>query len=131
MLTTGRGPGAWSVVVSRIVPCMKVVPTSSLDTSNFSLELQGKNCGNPGVSLILVDAAPGRGPSLHTHDYAEVMIIQEGTATFTDGVTETEVGAGNIVIVGAGEPHAFTNTGDGPLRQIDIHVGDAFSTEWL
>jgi mannose-6-phosphate isomerase-like protein (cupin superfamily) len=110
---------------------MKIIPTSSLDTSNFSLELQGKDCGSPGVSLILVDAAPGRGPSLHTHDYAEVMIIQEGTATFTDGTTETEVGAGNIVIVGAGEPHAFTNTGDGPLRQIDIHVADAFSTDWL
>lgn len=113
------------------MPRVKIVPTSSLDTSNFSLELQGKDYGNPGVSLILVDAAPGRGPSLHTHDYAEVIVIQEGTATFTDGVTETEVGAGNIVIVGAGEPHAFTNTGDGPLRQLDIHVGDAFSTDWL
>lgn len=58
-------------------------------------------------------------------------MIQEGTATFTDGTAETEVRAGNIVIVGAGEPHAFTNTGDGPHRQIDIHVGDAFSTDWL
>ena len=41
------------------------------------------------------------------------------------------VGAGSVVIVAAGEPHGFTNTGDGPLRQIDIHVADAFSTDWL
>ena len=110
---------------------MRVLPISGLEKSNFSLELQGKDCGEPGVSLILVDAAPGRGPSLHTHDYAEIMIVQEGTATFTDGTTETVVGAGNVVIVAAGEPHGFTNTGDGPLRQIDIHVADAFSTDWL
>ena len=59
------------------------------------------------------------------------MIVQEGTATFTDGQTEREVGAGHVVIIPAGEPHAFKNTGDGRLKQIDIHVADAFGTEWL
>jgi mannose-6-phosphate isomerase-like protein (cupin superfamily) len=110
---------------------MQVIPTTSLDPSNIAVELQGKDCGNPGISLILVDAAPGRGPSLHRHDYAEVMIVQEGTATFTDGQTERDVGAGSVVVIPAGEPHAFKNTGDGPLKQIDIHVADAFGTEWL
>ena len=110
---------------------MQVFPVSSLDTSNISVELQGKDCGSPGVSLILVDAAPGRGPSLHTHDYAEVMIVLEGTATFTDGQSSREVTAGNVVVIPAGEPHGFTNTGDGRLKQIDIHVADAFATEWL
>ena len=110
---------------------MKIVPTAALDPGNFSVELQGKDHGSPGLSLILVNAAPGRGPSLHKHDYAEVMIVQEGRATFTDGETSHEVGAGNIVIIPAGEPHAFENTGDGPLRQIDIHVADAFATQWL
>jgi mannose-6-phosphate isomerase-like protein (cupin superfamily) len=111
---------------------MKVIAHEDLEHSgNFSRELQGKDCGSPGVSLILVEAAPGRGPSLHTHDYAEIMIIQAGTATFTDGTTETEVGPGNVVIVPAGEPHGFTNTGTETLRQIDIHVADAFLTDWL
>ena len=110
---------------------MKVIPTSSLETSNFSVELQGKDCGETGVSLIIVEAAPGRGPSLHTHEYAEVMIVLEGSATFTDGVETREVGAGNVVVIPAGEPHAFTNSGEGPLKQIDIHVADAFATEWL
>jgi hypothetical protein len=28
-------------------------------------------------------------------------------------------------------PHAFTNVGDGNLRQIDIDASPQFSTEWL
>ena len=72
---------------------MEVIPTAALERSNFSLELQGKDHGDPGASLILVDAAPGRGPSLHTHAYAEIMVILEGTATFTDGAASREVGA--------------------------------------
>ena len=110
---------------------MEVIPIGSLSLGNFSKELEGKDHGDPGVSLILVDAAPGRGPSLHTHEYAEIMVVLEGTASFSDGVEEREVGPGNVVIVPAGQPHSFTNVGDGPLRQIDIHVADSFRTEWL
>jgi hypothetical protein len=33
--------------------------------------------------------------------------------------------------VGKEQPHAFVNTGDGPLRQVDIHVSPHFATEWL
>ena len=110
---------------------MHVFPVSEMQRSHLSRELQGKDCGRPGVSLILVEAAPGRGPSLHSHDYAEVMIVLEGTATFTDGERSREVGAGHVVVVPAGRPHGFVNTGDRPLRQVDIHVADAFATDWL
>jgi len=110
---------------------MQIVPITSLATGRPSVELQGEDHGHPGVSLILVDAAPGRGPALHRHEYAEVFVVQEGTATFFDGTRSHEVGAGNIVIVPAGEPHGFTNTGDGRLRQVAIHVADAFATDWL
>jgi mannose-6-phosphate isomerase-like protein (cupin superfamily) len=34
-------------------------------------------------------------------------------------------------VVPAGVAHAFVNSGDGPLRQLDIHVGPQFDTEWL
>jgi len=34
-------------------------------------------------------------------------------------------------VIPAGEPHGFKNTGDGQLRQIDIHMADAFDTAWL
>jgi mannose-6-phosphate isomerase-like protein (cupin superfamily) len=108
-----------------------VIPRSELESGNFSVELQGKDCGMPGISLILVEAPPGRGPSLHKHDYAEIIVVQEGSGTFSDGARSLEVSAGSIVIVAAGQPHAFTNTGDGPLKQIDVHVADAFATDWL
>jgi mannose-6-phosphate isomerase-like protein (cupin superfamily) len=110
---------------------MRIVPITSLATGRPSVELEGVDHGNPGVSLILIDAAPGRGPALHRHAYAEVFVVQEGTAAFFDGTRTHEVGAGNIVIVPAGEPHGFKNTGDGQLRQVAIHVADAFETEWL
>jgi len=110
---------------------MEVIPVTALDPGNFSAELQGRDHGGPGLSLILVDAAPGDGPALHTHPYAEIMIVQEGTATFSDGTSSRVVGPGHVVIIPAGEPHAFANTGDGRLRQVDIHVSDAFVTDWL
>jgi len=110
---------------------MHTISLKDLATGNFSLELEGTDHGDPGVSLIFVDAAPGRGPSLHTHDYAEVMVIEEGTATFTDGTTTETVGAGSIVIIPAGEPHAFTCVGDSRLKQLDIHVSNVLKTDWL
>jgi mannose-6-phosphate isomerase-like protein (cupin superfamily) len=100
-------------------------------SGGFAAELQGKDAGTPGVSLILVDAEPGRGPSLHTHDYAEVMVILEGESTFTDGERTFPVAAGHIVLIAGGQPHGFTNAGPGRLRQVNIHVADAFATEWL
>ncbi len=55
----------------------------------------------------------------------------EGQATVADGVADLEVHAGDIAIAPAGQPHGFVNSGDRPLRQIDIHVSARFVTEWL
>jgi mannose-6-phosphate isomerase-like protein (cupin superfamily) len=93
-------------------------------------ELEGAEHG-AGVSIILVDAAPGRGPALHKHMYEEVFIVQEGHATFTAGDEERKVSAGEIVIVPPNTPHRFVNSGDAPLRQVAIHVSPRFATEWL
>ena len=110
---------------------MEIVSVAELDPGSFSAELQGRDHGRPGASLILVEAAPGDGPELHSHPYAEIIIVQEGEVTFSDGRRTREVGPGNVVIIPAGEPHAFRNTGPGTLRQVDIHLGDAFTTDWL
>src|SRR5436190_14249213 len=45
-------------------------------------ELTGDEIG-AGVSVIVVDAAPGEGPRLHRHRYREVFVVLEGEATFT------------------------------------------------
>jgi mannose-6-phosphate isomerase-like protein (cupin superfamily) len=93
-------------------------------------ELEGYLHGGAGVCLIFVNAEPGRGPSVHRHPYEEVFVVQEGTATFFIGDEQREVPAGNVVIVPAGTWHGFVNSGDGPLRQLDIHVSPRFVTEW-
>jgi mannose-6-phosphate isomerase-like protein (cupin superfamily) len=94
-------------------------------------ELEGYLYEDTDISLILVDMPPGDGPRLHSHPYAEVFVVQEGQATYTIGSTTLEVKAGKIVIVPPGVPHKFTNSGAGPLRQVDIHLSKQFVTEWL
>jgi mannose-6-phosphate isomerase-like protein (cupin superfamily) len=93
-------------------------------------ELQGYHLG-ANVSVIVVDAPPGGGPKLHRHPYEEVFVVQEGSATFTAGDETTEVEGGQVVVVPAGVPHKFVNSGTGRLRQVDIHTSDRFVTEWL
>jgi mannose-6-phosphate isomerase-like protein (cupin superfamily) len=92
--------------------------------------LQGYHLG-ANVSFIVVDAPPGGGPRLHRHPYEEVFVVQEGSATFTAGDETTEVEGGQVVVVPAGVPHKFMNSGTGRLRQVDIHASDRFVTEWL
>ena len=83
------------------------------------------------ISFIVVDAPPGTGPKLHRHPYEEVFVVQEGTATFTAGDETIEVVGGRVVVVPAGVPHKFVNSGAGRLRQVDIHASGRFVTEWL
>ncbi|WCB93517.1 hypothetical protein DSM104299_02230 [Baekduia alba] len=109
---------------------MHVTRLSDLPASNFSRELIGDDHGGVDLSIIFVDAAPGRGPSRHRHDYAEVLIVQQGEATVTAGDETQVVRAGEIAIVPAGVWHGFTNTGEGALKQIDIHLNSHFATEW-
>lgn len=93
-------------------------------------EVLGDELGT-GVSLIFVNAEPGRGASLHKHEYDELFIVLEGEATILGADEELKVRGGDLVVVPAGQPHGFVNSGDGPLRQIDVHLNPRFVTEWL
>jgi mannose-6-phosphate isomerase-like protein (cupin superfamily) len=108
-----------------------VVRQDELPVSATAHELVGEDHGGVGVCVILVNAPPGGGPSLHEHPYDEVFIVQEGQAVFVAGDERREVSAGEVVILPAGTPHRFENTGTGPLRQVDIHVSPHFDTRWL
>jgi mannose-6-phosphate isomerase-like protein (cupin superfamily) len=108
-----------------------VVDQDRLPFSVIAREFEGDDHGGAGISILFVDAPPGRGPGLHRHAYEEVFIVQEGRATFTAGDEEREVRAGEVVVVPPDTPHRFVNSGDGPLRQIAIHVNSRFVTEWL
>jgi quercetin dioxygenase-like cupin family protein len=108
-----------------------VIRQDDLPLSAIAREFVGDDQGGVGLTFLLVDAPPGSGPALHKHPYEEIIIVQEGRGTFVlDGV-ESEVAGGEIVVIPAGAAHGFVNSGDAPLRQIDIHVSSHFATEWL
>ena len=109
----------------------RVLDRTALAPSASAYELEGDAYGAIGASVIVVDAPPGNGPRLHKHPYAEVFVLLEGRATFTAGDDVIEAVGGQIVIVPAGVPHKFVNSGTGPLRQVDIHPNGRFVTEWL
>ena len=122
--TDDRGKGASDTGRAR------VIDLSDPGYGEDENEVQGHN-HNAAVSIIVVDAPPGSGPRLHRHPYEEVFVIQDGTVTFTAGDETIEANGGQVVIVPGGVPHKFVNTGEGRLRQVDIHASDQFITEWL
>jgi mannose-6-phosphate isomerase-like protein (cupin superfamily) len=101
-----------------------------LDGTPAIRELLGQDIGTD-VSLILVDMPPGDSVRLHRHAYAEIFIVQSGSATYRVGEETMEVRAPRILVVPAGVAHAFTNTGAERLKQVDIHLSPKFVTEWL
>jgi mannose-6-phosphate isomerase-like protein (cupin superfamily) len=80
---------------------------------------------------IFVDLEPGGGPAQHKHPYEEVFVTLEGQATFLVDGREVVATPDEIVIVPPETPHGFTNSGQGRLRQLNIHVSPAFQTEYL
>ena len=91
----------------------------------------GADHGGVQASFILDRSEPGGGPALHRHTYDEVWIVEEGHATFTAGDRAMEAGPGTVVVVRAGIPHRFTNTGTTPMRMVCIHTSATLQTEWL
>ncbi len=108
-----------------------VVRTEDIRRSGKTDTFEGYQHGDVRVSFFLVDAQPGTGPKLHRHPYEEVFVVQEGSATFTVEDQTLEATSGQIVIVPAGVPHKFVNTGDGPLRSVNIQPVGTMVTEWL
>ncbi len=109
---------------------MSVINRLELPFVGMSHEFVGEKHG-VSISFFLVNAPPDGGPELHRHDYDEVIIVQDGRATCVAGDEQREVKPGDIVVIPAGTPHRFVNSGDTPLRQIDIHASPRFATEWV
>jgi mannose-6-phosphate isomerase-like protein (cupin superfamily) len=91
----------------------------------------GADQGDVNVSVFLLSAQPGAGPGPHRHPYDEIQFIRAGRGHWiVDGV-EFDAGAGDILVIKAGEVHGFTNTGDVPLVQVDVHMSPRFIQENL
>ena len=96
-----------------------------------SYNFVGADNGDVGICAFLFRGLPGAGPGPHRHPYDEVQFIQEGHGTWVVDGQEFEAGAGDILVIKAGEIHSFRNTGDTPLVQVDIHLGPRFIQENL
>jgi len=83
------------------------------------------------MSVFLFHGKPGAGPGPHRHPYDEVQFIQDGRGTWVVNGREFEAGAGDILVIKAGEVHSFKNTGDTPLVQLDVHLSPHFIQENL
>ncbi len=101
-----------------------VIDSDELPRGAIARKFEGYRYGGANVSFYLVDSPPGGGAGLHKHPYEEVFVVQEGDATFTVGDATVKVTGGQIVVVPAGVPHKFVNSGTGPLRQVDIHPSE-------
>ena len=109
---------------------MHIVNTTDLPGST-SRQFEGYRYGDANVSFFVSATPPGRGPALHTHPYAEVFVVQEGSLTFIVGEQTIDATAGQILVVPAGVPHKFTNTGAAVAQHIDIHTSARMETTWL
>jgi mannose-6-phosphate isomerase-like protein (cupin superfamily) len=109
-----------------MLPRFDVGPAGS-----YARMLNGAQHEMPSVSLMLAEILPGEGPGWHKHAYDEVFAISEGTATFTVGRTVITTDRGSVMLVPAGTPHMFVNSGDGPLRLTAVHVAPRIVVEWL
>jgi len=110
---------------------MEILTFDELLNRNGNVEFEGADHGGAGASFFYLNAEPGRGPSLHTHEYPEICITFEGRATFEGADGKVEITPGHVVVVPAGEPHGFKSSGDVPLRQLNIHVSPRLVSQWL
>lgn len=79
------------------------------------------------LSLLLVEILPGHGAPPHTHTYDELFVVHGGRGRYTIGDESVEAGAGDVVVVPAGLPHAFVSLGAEGLRQTSVHRSPIFA----
>jgi len=96
-----------------------------------SYNFVGADNGDVQISAFLLRALPGKGSGPHRHPYDEVQFIREGRGLYTVNGEEFQAGAGDILVIKAGEIHGFKCIGDSPLVQVDIHLSPRFIQENL
>lgn len=75
-------------------------------------------------------SAPGAGAPTHHHAVEETLTVLEGQAeVWLDGQTAT-VAAGQTIIVPAGHPHGFRNTGSTALHTLAVLAAPIFEAAY-
>ena len=107
------------------------VRQADLPYKGSSHHFVGADNGDVGASVFLFNGQPGRGPGPHRHPYDEIQFVREGRGLWTVNGQEFEAGAGDILVIKAGEVHGFKCIGDSPLVQVDVHLNPRFIQENL
>jgi quercetin dioxygenase-like cupin family protein len=97
----------------------RVIPIEDLRRSQTAALFEGGD--EVAGSVFVTEYRRGQGPDLHVHPYAEVFVVETGTATFTAGDEQLTVEGGHIVVVPAQTPHGFKGAGDDLLRVVSFH----------
>ena len=103
----------------------------SLPFRGSSHHFVGADNGDVNVSAFLFHGLSGSGPGPHRHPYDEVQFVQAGRGLWTVNGEEFEAGAGDILVIKAGEVHSFRCIGEEPLVQLDVHLSPRFVQENL
>jgi quercetin dioxygenase-like cupin family protein len=111
-----------------------IIDREELPHSETAYRFEGSLYGDADVSFFLSDRPPGKGPSLHTHPYDEVFVIQrhpEGQTHLHGWGRHRRGKGGTDSRRPAGTPHRFVNSGAERSRHVDIHTSGRMITTWL
>lgn len=106
-----------------------IIPLEELRSSPTAALFEGGD--EIAASIFVTQFEAGQGPGLHVHPYAEVFVVETGTAGFTVGDEEITVAEGHIVVVPPETPHGFKAVGDETLRVLSVHPRGKIEQAWL
>ncbi len=72
---------------------------------------------------------PGGGIETHRHSFEESFYVLEGIAHLKVGGETHELGPGHFGLLPTGTPHAWSNTGGGPARWLEMQAPQPRATE--
>jgi quercetin dioxygenase-like cupin family protein len=83
------------------------------------------------LAAFVEEISPGDRIPLHRHRIDEVVFYESGAAEVRIGDQVSQVGAGSIAFIPAGEPHGTTNTGDEPVHIRAVFPSHLVDIEYL
>ncbi|NTU70746.1 MAG: mannose-1-phosphate guanylyltransferase/mannose-6-phosphate isomerase [Coriobacteriia bacterium] len=114
--------------VRMVVDALRALDTPELTQPKVSLRPWGAWSSllkGPGYQIKLLEVKVGGRPSLQSHAHrSEHWIVVEGTAWVTRGTELIEVPTNQSIFIALGEVHRIENRGPGPLKVIEVQVGD-------
>ncbi len=96
-------------------------PALAARASGFRLApIVGAAAGSPHQRLSVAELAAGGSIDPHFHSYEEAVYILSGNVTLLGGGREQPLGPDDFAFFEAGTTHAWTNSGSGPVRWLEV-----------